>query len=78
MDNLKISVYLHPNRQQNLVKIASVLLVTSFFFEFELILKFEAGFYACKSFIQCCNNSKAVFKSLNELHGHNLELIIDF
>lgn len=77
MDNFRKSVYLHPNGQQDLVKIISVLLVTSFFYEFELIPKFEAGFYACKEFIQYYNNPKVVFKSLNKLHGLNIKLIIN-
>lgn len=77
IDGLRKSVHLQPQGARDRADAASALLVASFYFELELLPKYEAGQYLCTGMIRCRNDFDAVLKSLTRIHTSQLELMTE-
>ena len=67
MSSLRKSVHLQPQGSKDRASIAYALLAASFYFELDVLPKFEAGRYVCQGTIRCRNQFERVWKSLTRL-----------
>lgn len=77
MDALRRLVQLQPQGPRDRTRIASALLVASFYFELDGIPTFQTGQHLCKGVIRCRNDFRAVSSSLLRIHNTQLELTTD-
>lgn len=71
----KQRIYLNPQNQ--LVEVATALLVSNFFFRLDAPLTYDSGFYYCQGSIRCRNNSQDVIQALEGLHFSKLEFVTE-
>ncbi len=77
IDTLRRLVQLQPQGSRDRTRIASALLVASFYFKLNEIPTFQTGQYLCTGMIRCRNDFRAVSSSLLRIHNTQLELTTD-
>ena len=77
IDTLRRSVHLQPQGARERTDVASALLIASFYFELEVLPKFQAGQYLCTGMIRCRNDFDSVFKSLSRIHTSPLRFMTE-
>ena len=69
IDTLRGTVQSQANGLKDLRLTASILLVSTFYFELDELPVFDAGTYRCRGSLRCRYDAKKVFESLYSLHS---------
>lgn len=76
-DRLRECVHLQPGAMHHREEAMTALLISCFFFELHNAPVFENGLYRCNGSIRCRNVSRAVIRSLTQIHPATIEFSTD-